>query len=212
MVGFCSELNCIIFEYMHNGCLHDALLLTERNSKGKNKAVSWHARIRIAAEECSALGFLHKTQPMPLIHGNLNPSNIILDRNNVAKVYGLKPPWLYDNSNRKSDIQAFGNLVLQLLIGRNWGPPMDIAPIIGDLDHLEQENVVRKRKRESQPFKDEKYMRVRSKESETPPWLKSPVTYARERENAVNLPPCKAIKVRPAKIRKKPLFLQKGQR
>ncbi|KAL2493782.1 Uncharacterized protein Fot_37539 [Forsythia ovata] len=65
----------------------------------------------------------------------------------------------------------------------------------------EQENVVRKRKRESQPFKDEKYMRVRSKESETPPWLKSPVTYARERENAVNLPPCKAIKVRPAKIR-----------
>ncbi|KAL2494272.1 hypothetical protein Fot_38029 [Forsythia ovata] len=56
----------------------------------------------------------------------------------------------------------------------------------------EQENVVRKRKRESQPFKDEKYMRVRSKESETPPWLKSPVTYARERENAVNLPPCKS--------------------
>ncbi|KAL2521748.1 U-box domain-containing protein kinase family protein [Forsythia ovata] len=136
MVGFCSELNCIIFEYMHNGCLHDALFLTGRNSKGKNKALSWHARIRIAAEVCSALGFLHKAQPMPLIHGNLNPSNIILDRNNVAKVYGLKPPWLYDNSDRKSDIQAFGKLVLQLLTGRNWGPPMDIAAIIGDLDHL----------------------------------------------------------------------------
>ncbi|CAA2987613.1 Hypothetical predicted protein [Olea europaea subsp. europaea] len=30
---------------------------------------------------------------------------------------------------------------------------------------------------------------------------KNPVAYAREKENAVNLPPYKAIKVRPAKIR-----------
>ncbi|XP_022883454.1 putative U-box domain-containing protein 50 [Olea europaea var. sylvestris] len=41
MIGFCSELNCIIFEYMHNGCLHDALFLTERSSRVRNKALSW---------------------------------------------------------------------------------------------------------------------------------------------------------------------------
>lgn len=136
MIGFCSELNCIIFEYMHNGCLHDALFLTERSSRGKNKALSWHTRIRIAAEVCSALGFLHNALPKPLIHGNLSPSKIILDRNNVAKVYGLKPPWSYDNMDRKSDIWAFGNLMLQLLIGRNLATPMDVDAIIGDLDHL----------------------------------------------------------------------------
>ncbi|XP_022844192.1 putative U-box domain-containing protein 50 isoform X2 [Olea europaea var. sylvestris] len=137
MVGFCSELNCIVFEYMHNGCLHDALFLTEKSSRDyKNKAHNWHARLRIAAEVCSALGFLHKAQPKPLIHGNLSPSKIILDQNNVAKVFGLKPPWPYDNSDSKSDIRAFGNLMLQLLIGRNWAAPMEIAAILGNLDHL----------------------------------------------------------------------------
>ncbi|CAA3025480.1 U-box domain-containing 50 isoform X1 [Olea europaea subsp. europaea] len=135
MIGFCSELNCIIFEYMHNGCLHDALFLTERSSRVRNKALSWHTRIRIAAEVCSALGFLHNALPKPLILGNLSPSKIILDRNNVAKVYGLKPPWSYDNSDRNSDIRAFGNLMLQLLSGRNWAAPMDASAIIGDLDH-----------------------------------------------------------------------------
>ncbi|KAL2520564.1 hypothetical protein Fot_24487 [Forsythia ovata] len=117
----------------------------------------------------------------------------------VKKVHELIIPFLYDDNKWKISAK-YDHLTnpnfMSTRSSNNNITTFKLNKIVN-----EQENVVRKRKRESQPFKDEKYMRVRSKESETPPWLKSPVTYARERENAVNLPPCKAIKVRPAKIR-----------
>ncbi|XP_011099977.1 putative U-box domain-containing protein 50 [Sesamum indicum] len=128
MIGFCSELNCIVYEYMHNGSLNDALHSTETSSR----SLSWHARIRIAAEISSALGFLHKVKPMPIIHGNLKPSNILLDRNNVARINSLMAA---SSSDIKSDIQAFGNLVLQLLTGKNWTAAMDTATAVDELDH-----------------------------------------------------------------------------
>ncbi|KAI3451251.1 hypothetical protein Pfo_007916 [Paulownia fortunei] len=136
MIGFCSQLNCIVYEYMHNGSLYDALFSTERSCKRNNQSLSWHARVRIAAEMCSSLGFLHKAKPKPIIHGNLKPSKILLDRNNVAKINGLKGPWSYDKPDINLDIQAFGNLMLQLLTGKNWAATMDTATAIGGLDHL----------------------------------------------------------------------------
>ncbi|KAL0379014.1 UNVERIFIED_CONTAM: putative U-box domain-containing protein 50 [Sesamum radiatum] len=129
MIGFCSELNCIVYEYMHNGSLNDALHSTETSSK---RSLNWHARIRIAAEISSALGFLHKVKPVPIIHGNLKPSNILLDRHNVARINNLTAA---SSSDVKSDIQAFGNLVLQLLTGKNWTAAMDTATAVDELDH-----------------------------------------------------------------------------
>ncbi|KAL8472240.1 hypothetical protein ACS0TY_029451 [Phlomoides rotata] len=119
MIGFCSQLNCIVYEYMQNGSLHNALFPTERSCRRQKQSLSWHGRIRIAAEICSAIGFLHKAKPNPIIHGNLKPSKILLDRNNVAKIYGLKGPWSYDKLDISLDVRAFGNLVLQLLSGKN---------------------------------------------------------------------------------------------
>lgn len=119
MIGFCSQLNCIVYEYMQNGSLHNALFSTESRCRRQKQSLSWHARIRIAAEICSAIGFLHKAKPNPIIHGNLKPSKILLDRNNVAKIYGLKGPWSYDKLDISLDVRAFGNLVLQLLCGKN---------------------------------------------------------------------------------------------
>ncbi|KAL0367912.1 UNVERIFIED_CONTAM: putative U-box domain-containing protein 50 [Sesamum calycinum] len=129
MIGFCSELNCIVYEYMHNGSLNDALHSTKTSSKS---SLNWHARIRIAAEISSALGFLHKVKPMPIIHGNLKPSNILLDRHNVARISSLTAA---SSSDIISDIQAFGNLVLQLLTGKNWAAAMDTATAVDELDH-----------------------------------------------------------------------------
>ncbi|KAK6150340.1 hypothetical protein DH2020_015272 [Rehmannia glutinosa] len=136
MIGFCSQLNCIVYEYTHNGSLYDALFSTERSCKRKNHPLSWHARIRIAAEICSALGFLHKAKPKPIIHGNLKPSKVLLDRNNIAKINGLKGSCSYDKPNIKSDIQAYGNLVLQLLTGKNWAVKIQTSTAIESLDHL----------------------------------------------------------------------------
>ncbi|KAA8546699.1 hypothetical protein F0562_003070 [Nyssa sinensis] len=141
VIGFCSELRCIIFEYMHNGCLRDALFSLRRSSKRRNQGLNWHARIRIAAEVCSGLGFLHSAQPKPIVHGNLNPSKILLDCNLAAKIC-FRLDWCCNESYVLSDMQAFGNLVLQLLTGRNWAGlveeaiVMDHEALIGVLDEM----------------------------------------------------------------------------
>lgn len=116
MLGFCKELKCIVFEYMHQNCLRNALFSDSR----KLEALNWHAKICIAAEVCSGLAFLHLTKPTPMVHGNLNLANILLDHNNVAKLHGFRLDFFYSESEIRSDIQNFGSLVLQLLTGRNW--------------------------------------------------------------------------------------------
>lgn len=120
MIGYCSELKCIAFEYMPNGCLRDVLFSVSRSSRRRNRSLNWHTRVRVAAQVCSGLGFLHSAQPRSISHGNLNPSKILLDRNLVAKIHGLRPSWCHGEVDVQSDMKAFGNLVLQLLTGRNW--------------------------------------------------------------------------------------------
>lgn len=117
MIGYCSELRCIVFEYMHNGCLRDILFSSNRR---RNKGLNWQARICIVANVCTGLCFLHRGKPRPVAHGNLNPSKILLDRNNVAKIHGVRTPLSSEKSDIRSDIRAYGNLVLQILTGRNW--------------------------------------------------------------------------------------------
>lgn len=119
MMGYCSKLNCIVYEYMHNGSLQDVLFSSPENLKGY-RVLKWHDRVRIAAEVCSAVCYIHEARPKPIIHGHLSPSNILLDRNFVAKVsgFGLNQCY-YDESHVGWDIRAFGVLTMNLLIGRN---------------------------------------------------------------------------------------------
>lgn len=119
MMGYCSELNCIVYEYMHNGSLQDVLFSSPENLKGC-RVLKWHDRVRIAAEVCSAVCYIHEARPKPIIHGHLSPSNILLDHNFVAKVsgFGLNQCY-YDESHVRWDIRAFGVLTMNLLIGRN---------------------------------------------------------------------------------------------
>ncbi|KAK4356308.1 hypothetical protein RND71_025279 [Anisodus tanguticus] len=145
MIGYCSELRCIVFEYMHNGCLRDILFSGKRGSKRRNKGLNWQARICIVANVCTGLCFLHRAKPRPMTHGNLNPSKILLDRNNVAKIHGVKTPLSCDKSDIRSDIRAYGNLVLQILTGRNWAGlveeaiMMDQTKLIEVLDPIDGE-------------------------------------------------------------------------
>lgn len=126
------QLQCIVFEYMDNGCLSDKLFSSSRSSRNKNQGLNWQARICIAAEICSGLAFLHQARPRSIFHGNLDASKILLDRNNVAKIHSSGLVYCTHEFDIKSDIQALGNLILLLLTGRNWAGLFHEATIMMD--------------------------------------------------------------------------------
>eukprot|EP00257_Ricinus_communis_P023674 XP_015583724.1 putative U-box domain-containing protein 50 isoform X1 [Ricinus communis] len=143
IVGFCSEPKSIIFEYMHNGSLREILFSSQRNHRKRNRALTWHDRIRIAQELCSGLGYLHLANPRPIIHGHLTTSSILLDRHLVAKISGLGLNQCYDaNNDTRPDIRAFGVLLFHLLTGKNWAglveetTKIDRTALVGVLDEL----------------------------------------------------------------------------
>ncbi|KAL6222827.1 hypothetical protein ACLB2K_006217 [Fragaria x ananassa] len=146
MIGFCTELSCIVFEYMHNGSLRDILLrdllfASHISSKKRKRTLGWHDRIRIAVEICLGLGFLHMAKPRPIVHGRLSLSKILLDRNLVTKISGFGLLRSHSEQSVRSDIRAFGVLLMHLLTGRNWAGlgqamNMDQAAVIRDLDEM----------------------------------------------------------------------------
>ncbi|RDX86290.1 U-box domain-containing protein 33, partial [Mucuna pruriens] len=81
LIGACPESWTLVYEFLPNGSLEDRL-----NCKDSSPPLSWQTRIRIAAELCSALIFLHSSKPHSIAHGDLKPSNILLDANLVSKL------------------------------------------------------------------------------------------------------------------------------
>ena len=127
---------------MENGSLEDRLY-----RRGNTPAIPWYERYRIAWEIASALVFLHSSKPNPIIHRDLKPANILLDRNLVSKIgdvglstmlnsdplmstafkdSGLVGTLCYIDPeyqrtgliSPKSDVYAFGMVILQLLTAK----------------------------------------------------------------------------------------------
>lgn len=81
LIGACPEAWILIYEYLPNGSLEDRL-----SCKDNSPPLPWQARIRIAAELCSALIFLHSSKPDSIVHADVKPANILLDANFVSKL------------------------------------------------------------------------------------------------------------------------------
>lgn len=81
LIGACPEAWALVYEFLPNGSLEDRLTCLDNSPP-----LSWQARIRIAAELCSVLIFLHSSRPNSIVHGDLKPSNILLDQNFVSKL------------------------------------------------------------------------------------------------------------------------------
>ncbi|CAM8897068.1 unnamed protein product [Rhodiola kirilowii] len=81
LIGACPEAFTIIYEYLPNGSLEDRL-----NCKDNSSPLPWQTRIRIAAELCSVLIFLHSSKSHCIVHGDLKPSNVLLDANFISKL------------------------------------------------------------------------------------------------------------------------------
>ncbi|XP_015575800.1 U-box domain-containing protein 35 isoform X2 [Ricinus communis] len=149
LLGACPEHGCLVYEHMSNGSLDDRLF-----RRGNTLPLPWQMRFRIAAEIATGLLFLHQTKPEPLVHRDLKPGNILLDRNFVSKISDvglarLVPPSVADSVTQyrmtstagtfcyidpeyqqtgmlgtKSDIYSFGVLLLQIITAKS---PMGLA-------------------------------------------------------------------------------------
>ncbi|CAI0388092.1 unnamed protein product [Linum tenue] len=149
LLGACPEYGCLVYEYMANGSLEDRLF-----RRGNTPPLSWQLRFRIAAEIATGLLFLHQTKPEPLVHRDLKPGNILLDRNFVSKISDvglarLVPPSVADSVTQyrmtstagtfcyidpeyqqtgmlgvKSDIYSLGVMLLQIITAK---PPMGLT-------------------------------------------------------------------------------------
>ncbi|XP_041994972.1 U-box domain-containing protein 35-like isoform X4 [Salvia splendens] len=143
LLGACPEQSCLVYEFMENGSLEDRLF-----RKDKTPPLLRFDRVRIAWEVASALVFLHNSKPRAIIHRDLKPANILLDRNYVSKIGDVGLSTMVSEDSLlvstaykdtapvgtlcyidpeyqrtgivcpKSDVYAFGMVVLQLLTAK----------------------------------------------------------------------------------------------
>ncbi|KAL3642843.1 hypothetical protein CASFOL_013658 [Castilleja foliolosa] len=144
LLGACPEYGCLVYEYMANGSLDDRLF-----RRDNTPVLPWQIRFRIAAEIGTGLLFLHQTKPEPLVHRDLKPGNILLDRNFVSKISDvglarLVPPSVADTVTQyrmtstagtfcyidpeyqqtgmlgiKSDVYSLGVMLLQIITAKS---------------------------------------------------------------------------------------------
>ncbi|KAD7116773.1 hypothetical protein E3N88_04041 [Mikania micrantha] len=139
LYGCCAEGNqmSLIYEYMENNCLSDALLV----SKAK---LTWPVRLNICKGIARGLAYLHEESHERIIHRDIKASNVLLDGNFNAKISDFGLAKLYDDENApivtrvagtvgymapeyamrghltpKADVYSFGIVTLEIISGKS---------------------------------------------------------------------------------------------
>ncbi|GLT55859.1 hypothetical protein SLA2020_289450 [Shorea laevis] len=99
-----AEFKAIIYEFMQNGSLEGWLHPNEVEVKVKN--LNFIQRLNIAIEVGSATEYLHYDCQPAIVHGDLKPSNVLLDHDMVARVadFGLsrfQSESIHNNASKK---------------------------------------------------------------------------------------------------------------
>ncbi|KAL4198165.1 hypothetical protein AMTRI_Chr03g138820 [Amborella trichopoda] len=102
LVGFCDEGNqrLIVYEFMSNGSLADFLFGSIRPT--------WGERTRLAFGIARGIMYLHDECESPIIHCDIKPQNILLDRTYTPKIadFGLAKLLQSDQTRTDTDIRG----------------------------------------------------------------------------------------------------------
>ncbi|PNX96854.1 receptor-like protein kinase [Trifolium pratense] len=138
LLGYCihGESRFLVYEFMESGSLE-----TQLHGPTRGSSLTWYIRLRIAIDVARALEYLHEHSNPPVVHRDLKSSNVLLDSNFNAKLsdFGLAvasgmqhknmkmsgtlgyvaPEYIsHGKLTDKSDVYAFGVVLLELLTGR----------------------------------------------------------------------------------------------
>ncbi|KAF3780890.1 putative receptor protein kinase [Nymphaea thermarum] len=141
MLGFCAEREhrLLVYEYLENGSL-------EKNLFSDSAVLNWEHRVSIAVGTAKGLAYLHEECLEWVLHCDVKPQNVLLDKDFRPKVadFGLSklfdraenntsgfsrvrgtrgymaPEWIMNLPiTSKVDVYSYGVLLLELVTGRS---------------------------------------------------------------------------------------------
>lgn len=169
LLAFCSapDSNLLVYSYMRNGSLGDAL-------HGKKGAfLSWNIRYKIAVDAAKGLCYLHHDCSPMIVHRDVKSNNILLGlgfdahvadfglakflferggdecMSAIAGSYGyIAPEYAYTlRVDEKSDVYSFGVVLLELITGRkpvgDFGEGVDIVQWAKRATNCKSDEIIR---------------------------------------------------------------------
>ncbi|XP_048322779.1 PR5-like receptor kinase [Ziziphus jujuba] len=159
LIGFCYEMNerALIYDFMPNGSL-DKFIFDQENGS-TTRCLEWKKLFEIALGIARGLEYLHRGCNTRILHFDIKPQNILLDKDFCPKIsdFGLAKLWLNKDSvvslrsargtagyiapevfnkyfggvSHKSDVYSYGMLVLEMVRGRK-----NIDPIVSHTSEI----------------------------------------------------------------------------